>query len=403
MALLDKAKSKFQNLFATSGAGGIRVAVRAPGRVNLIGDHTDYNEGFVLPMNIGRETVVVAERRKDDQVQVYSLDFDERINAPVHNLQYRADDGWANYVKGTLLALQNHGYKIDGLNLVIGGTVPQGAGLSSSASLEAAVARAASALYGFNWEPLGIAKALQQAENTFIGISSGIMDPLCITAAKKGHALFLDCRSNKWEDIPVDFDDASFVIIDSGISRSLKNTAFNDRRKECDEAMAILKKKNPRYQSLRDVGVVALERHKKALNPILRKRAEHVIHENDRVLKAADALKKKDAAAFGVLMNRSHRSLSLLFQTSNLELDALVEYAQRQEEVFGSRLTGAGFGGCTVSLVKKDQVEAFVEKTKRWFAQKRGMKATVIACDAAEAASELESEEPIDLASLGLG
>jgi galactokinase len=403
MSLVEKAKSKFQQLYASSSAAGIRVVTRAPGRVNLIGDHTDYNQGLVLPMNISREAVVVAQRRKDEGIQVYSLDFDERINMPVTNLQYRAEDGWANYVKATLASLQNHGHRIEPMNLVVGGNIPQGSGLSSSAALEAAVARAASALCGFPWDPLGVSKALQHGENSFIGVKSGLMDPLCVTAAKPGHALFLDCRDNTWEDIPVAFDDAAFVVIDSGVSRSLKTSAYNERRSQCEEGLALLKAKSDRYQSLRDVGVIAFERHKKSLPQILRKRVEHVVFENDRVKQAAQALKSGDSQAFGALMNKSHRSLSGLFDVSTDAIDSLVAYAVSQPEVLGSRLTGGGFGGCTVNLVKKDQLESFSEKTKRWFSQKRGMKATVIPCVESSPASELESEEPFDLASLGLG
>jgi galactokinase len=365
-------------------------AFRAPGRVNLIGDHTDYNEGYCLPVNFPAETTVISQRRADGMLGMYSLENEERIQVPIHNLRYMPADGWANYPKAVMWALETAGEKLEGLNLLIEGKVPQGVGLSSSHALTAACAQGASAVEGFQMTAHEMAKVLQRAENQFMNVHSGIMDPLCILEAQKGNALFIDCRSHEVEQIPLAFDGALVVVLDSGISRSLKTGDYNKRREECKQALGLLKSKNPAYTALRDVKVLAFERHKKVLPNLLSARAEHVVYENDRVLKAKEALVAGDAAAFGELMNKSHRSLSRLFQVSTEELDALVAQAQADPACFGARMTGGGFGGCAVALVKEEGLDEFLDRVKRQYWQKVGGKMKSWVLDIVSPAAELD-------------
>lgn len=385
---IERLKQRFFQVF---GDQGRHVAVtRAPGRVNLIGDHTDYNDGYCLPANFPAETTVVAQRRGDGMLGIYSVENEERIQVPIHNLRYVPADGWANYPKAVMWALETAGQKLEGLNVLIEGKVPQGVGLSSSHALTAACALAASAVEGFKMEPRDLAKVLQRAENQFMNVHSGILDPLCILEAGKGNALFIDCRSLETQQIPLALDGALVVVLDSGVSRSLKTGDYNKRREECREALRLLKTKNEAYQALRDVKVLAFERHKKVLPRLLEARAEHVVYENDRVLKAREALLAADAAAFGELMNKSHRSLSRLYQVSTEELDALVALASADPHCFGARLTGGGFGGCAVALVKEEGIDEFLDRVKRQYWQKVGGKMKGWVLDVVSPASEVE-------------
>jgi galactokinase len=374
----EKLKAKFLEVF---GDNGRKLAVvKSPGRVNLIGEHTDYNEGYVLPMAVDREIWVAAQRRTDRMLALYSADFDEKIQVPSANLKYLADDGWANYPKGVLWALENSGHRPEGYNILISSTIPQGAGLSSSAALELAVALAMTVLGDWPWDAVSMAKLCQRAENQFVGVNCGIMDQLAVAATKASCALFLDCRSLEFQHVPVNFSDAQFVVVNSGVTRGLKGSEYNTRREECQQALKVLQGKNPKYQALRDVGVVAFERYKSNLPGKLRMRAEHVVYENDRVLKAREALASGDAAAFGSLMVKSHRSLQKLYEVSCPELDTLVDYALAIPGVHGARLTGAGFGGCTINLVANGAVENFKTTLVREYRRKINLQATVMPC-----------------------
>jgi galactokinase len=387
-AKIERLRQRFFQIF---GDQGRHVAVtRAPGRVNLIGDHTDYNDGYCLPVNLPLEVTVIASRRNDGMLGMYSSDFEERIQVPIHNLKYVAGDGWANYPKSVMWALETASQKLEGANYLISGQIPQGAGLASSAALEAAIALAASSVEGFQMERRPLATALQRGENQFMGVHSGVMDQTSILMAGKGSALFIDCKTHETEQVPLAFDGAAVVVLDSGVARSLKTGDFNKRRDECKEALRLLKTKNPAYESLRDVKVLPFERYKKVLPPVLSARAEHVVYENDRVLKAVEALKAGDAVVFGELMNKSHRSLRTLMQTSIEEIDALVLLAQSDPNCLGARMTGGGFGGCVVALVKEEGLDLFLEKVQRAYWQKVGGKLKHWVLDVVEPASEIE-------------
>ena len=385
---IERLKQRFSQVF---GDQGRHVAVtRAPGRVNLIGDHTDYNDGYCLPVNLPLEVTVIASRRNDGMLGMYSADFEERIQVPIHNLKYVPGDGWANYPKSVMWAMETASQKLEGANYLISGNIPQGAGLASSAALEAAIGLAAASVEGFQMERPAMAKALQRGENQFVGVHSGPMDQSSILLAEKGNALFLDCKTLESEQVPLAFDGAVVVVLDSGIARSLKTGDFNKRRDECKEALKLLKTKNEAYNSLRDVRVIAYERYRKVLPPLLSARAEHVVYENDRVLKAKEALLAGDAVAFGELMNKSHRSLSRLFQVSIEEVDALVALAQSDPSCLGARITGGGFGGCVVALVKEEGLDLFIEKLQRSYWQKVGGKMKHWVLDIVEPAHEIE-------------
>jgi galactokinase len=388
---LERLKQRFFQVF---GDQGRHVAVtRAPGRVNLIGDHTDYNEGFGLAANFPQEITVIAQRRADGMLGMYSSDVEERIQVPIHNLRYVPGDGWANYPKSVMWSLENAGQKLEGLNILIEGRVPQGAGLASSTALGVVCALAAGVVEGFQLESEAVAKVVQRAENQFMNVHSGILDPLCILKAGQGNALKMDARTLETEEIPLALDGALVVVLDSGVSRSLKTGDYAKRQEECREALHKLQTRNETYKALRDVKVLAFERHKKVLSPLLAARAEHVVYENDRVQKAAEALKGNDAAAFGDLMNRSHRSLSRLMQCSTEELDTLVTLAQNDTACFGARLTGGGFGGCAVALVKEEGLDEFLERLKRSYWQKVGGKMKSWVLDLVSPASEIEEKD----------
>ena len=388
---IERLKQRFFQVF---GDQGRHVTVtKAPGRVSLIGDHTDYNEGYGLAANFPQEITVVAQRRADGMLGMYSLDFEERIQVPIHNLRYVAGDGWANYPKAVMWALETAGQKLDGMNLLISGNVLQGSGLSSSTALAAACALAAASVEGFKLEPKAMAKVLQRAENQFMNVHSGILEPLCIMEATQGNALFMDARTSETEQIPLALDGALMVVLDSGIARSLKTGDYAKRQEECREALKLLQTKNSAYHALRDVKVLPFERYKKVLPNVLAARAEHVVYENDRVIKAREALLANDAVVFGELMNRSHKSLSRLMQCSNEEMDALVLIAQSDPACLGARLTGGGFGGAAVALVKEEGLDEFLEKVKRGYWQRVGGKMKSWVLDVVNPAMEIEEEE----------
>jgi galactokinase len=384
---LQKLRSKFLEIYGDSG--GKLAFGRAPGRANLIGEHTDYNQGYVLPTAINRDILVAAQRRSDRALSVYSMDFSERITAPLALLKLRPEDGWANYVKSVLWSLENAGHKLDGFNLVISGDVPQGAGLASSAALELAVLAALTPLGDWAWEPAAMAKLCQRAESQFMGVPCGLMDQMVSAAGRPGEALFMDCRSLETQSLPLALGGARFVLVNSGVTRGLNGSAYSERREECRQALKALQARNPKYEALRDVGVVAFERHKSALTPRLRARAEHVVYENDRVLKAKEALKAGDAAAFGALMLKSHRSLQRLFEVSCPELDQLVDLAQAIPGVHGARMTGAGFGGCTLNLVEEAALASFKDQMAREYRKKVGLNPVFIPVEPAAPAGEV--------------
>ncbi len=332
------------------------LLVRAPGRVNLIGEHTDYNEGFVLPMAIDQAIWIALRPRTDRQVILHSLDFGQVHTFSLDSLQH-SGAGWAEYVKGVAWALMEAGYVLRGWEGVVAGDVPIEAGLSSSAAIEMAAARAFAAVSGLPWKAATMARLGQKAENQWVGVNCGIMDQLISAAGQAGHALLIDCRSLETRAVPVPAS-ARFIVLDSAAPRTLAGSAYNQRRAECESAVSKLRAVYPEIRALRDVTLEMLEAHGELLTPIELQRARHVVSENDRVLQSVKALQEGDLALFGRLMIASHESLRHDYEVSSFELDTLVELAMATPGVLGARLTGAGFGGCAIALAYAEQATA---------------------------------------------
>jgi len=362
---------------------------RAPGRVNLIGEHTDYNDGFVLPMAIDREAAVAIGRRTDRKVRVRTVNFDETAEFDLDEEKERKAGFWLNYIEGVARLLERGGVKLSGADILLWSDVPGGAGLSSSAALEVVTGLALSTVAGADVDRVTLAKIGQQTEHEFVGANVGIMDQFVSAHAKAGHALLLDCRSLEFENVPLDTTDVAVVICDTNIKHELAASAYNTRRAECEQAVNILKKRLPEIEKLRDVSVAEFEKYADDLPEPVRRRARHVVTENNRTLQAATALKRKDLASFGALMWQSHESLRHDYEVSSKELDILVDLAKGTEGVLGGRMTGGGFGGSTVNLVAREYCSGFTEKVQTSYKKAAGLEATILVSEPAEGASEI--------------
>jgi len=328
---------------------------RAPGRVNLIGEHTDYNNGFVLPMAIDRAVWLAAAPRPDRQVCVRAVTLERDDLFGLDDLQPSQQVHWANYVRGVLAMLELAGHRLAGLDLAYAGDVPIGAGLSSSAAVEMAVAAAARDLFALDLSPLDLARLSQRAEQEFAGTQCGLMDQLISAVGQEGQAMLIDCRAFTWEPVPLPRG-VAVIVCDTSKRRGLVDSAYNERRAQCEEGARRLG-----VPALRDLDVASFEVRSRELPPVLRRRCRHVVHENDRTLHAAEALRQGDLHAFGRLMNESHTSLRDLYEVSCEELDLMAALAQSQPGCWGARMTGAGFGGCVVALVDMPAVETFTQ------------------------------------------
>jgi galactokinase len=377
--------------FGSRFGGKPDILVRAPGRVNLIGEHTDYNDGFVLPMAIDRAIWIALRPREDNMVVLYSIDFDTRASFDLASFK---NDGnaWAEYVKGIAKVLQDEGHGLRGWEGVVVGDVPLGAGLSSSAALEMATLRAFCAISDLAWDATRMALLGQKAENTWVGVNCGIMDQLISAAGVEGCALLIDCRSLALEPVPLP-DGVVVVILDTTTRRGLVDSAYNERRRQCQTAAEIFG-----VTALRDVDTPTLEERAHMLEPTTLKRARHVISENERTLRAAEAMKAGDAALLGRLMDASHASLRDDFEVSSEALELMVAIARRQEGNLGARLTGAGFGGCAVALVEGAAADNFARRVAESYFHESGREPRVYISEA-KAGATLES---VDLPSQGL-
>jgi galactokinase len=373
------------------------VVVRAPGRVNLIGEHTDYNDGFVLPMAIDRAVWIALRPRRDRQIHVHSLDLDAVERFDLADLRH-TDSGWIEYLKGVAWALGEAGYALQGWEGVMAGDVPRGAGLSSSAAIELATARAFHAVSGFDWDAPAeagafhvvsgfdwdapaMARAGQRAENDWVGVNCGIMDQMISAAGQAGHALLIDCRSLGAQAVPLPAGTA-VVILDTATRRGLVESAYNERRAQCEAAA--------RYfgvRALRDVSVEQFAAQAAGLDDVTLRRARHVITENARTLAAADAMRRGDAAGLGRLMDASHTSLRDDFEVTNDALNVMVACAQQAPGCYGARMTGAGFGGCAVALVDAERATVFAEAVADRYQTQTAIAPAVYVCTAADGAS----------------
>jgi galactokinase len=366
---------KFEEVF---GKEGEYHAYFSPGRVNLIGEHTDYNGGHVFPCALTIGTYAVARKRNDRKLRFYSMNFKDLgiIEAQLEELINKKEDDWANYPKGVIWAMQIKGYDIPyGMDILYWGNIPNASGLSSSASLEVLTGFVLRHLFGLNMNNIEIALLSQYAENNFIGVNCGIMDQFAIAMGKKNHAIFLDTSDLTYEYAPLELGDAKIVIMNTNKKRGLGDSKYNERRSECETALGDLQKVIP-IKTLGALTEEEFEANKAAIkNPVHLQRAKHAVYENQRTIKAATALKNKDLIQFGQLMIASHDSLKYDYEVTGIELDTMVEAALKQEGVIGARMTGAGFGGCAVSIVKEEAVKAFIDHVGREYKDKIGYEA----------------------------
>jgi len=364
---------------------------RAPGRVNLIGEHTDYNDGFVMPSAIGFYTWIAASPRADKILHVRSEEFHETVDLSIQDLAGPPRRHWSDFVRGVAAVLLGEGFKVTGTNLIIEGQVPMGAGLSSSASLE--VATALALLGGSDdADPLELAKLCQRAEHEFVGTRCGIMDQFIAVFGQVDHALMLDCRSLQAESLIIPHD-AKLVICNSMVKHDLASGEYNRRRADCEAGVSILKKSLPGVTALRDVTAAQLDTHRKELPEVVYRRCRHVTTENQRVLDAAGALRSGNLTQFGRLMYDSHRSLREDYEVSCRELDLLVEIASECKGVYGSRMTGGGFGGCTITLVESKEATGFQEKLSKRYKEATSIRPAIYVCSAAQGAGEWTGNE----------
>ncbi len=379
MSLQQQVGQEFENRFG----GRPAFIVRAPGRVNLIGEHTDYNDGFVLPMAIDRAIWIALRPRNDRRVVVRSLDFDQTAEFSLENLVKEKTE-WLEYLKGVAWALQEAAYPLQGWEGVIGGDVPVGAGLSSSAALELATARTFAAISGFAWNPATMAKLGQRAENRWVGMNCGIMDQMISAAGKAGHALLIDCRSLEAQSVPLP-PATSVVVLDTATRRGLVDSAYNERRAQCEEAARFFG-----VAALRDVSLAQFEARAAELDDVTRRRARHVVTENARTLEAVEAMRRGDAVEVGQLMNASHVSLRDDFQVSSDKLNTMVTCAIREASCYGARMTGGGFGGCAVALVRSSSAHAFAASVARSYQGVTGLAPNIYICAATNGAEVVQ-------------
>jgi galactokinase len=375
---LARLRSSFEKQYGHPPQG----IARAPGRINLLGEHVDYNDGWVLPSAIERCAWLAFSESGNSEVMLYASDLEADVRFDLNALESKLDcegdplPAWALYPAGVAWALNQCNLPISGLQAMLTSQVPIGSGLSSSAAIEVAFAVAWQALSPWQQEPMDLAQICQRAENEYVGVQCGLMDPFSILHGVRDHALFFDTRTLDWEPIPLPAN-VALVIADSGVRRRLGGSAYNQRREACEQAQRLLAEHLPGVRALRDVSLRDFRKHEQALPPSLRPIAEHVIGECARVLRAVELLKAEDAKGFGALMFEGHASLRDLYQVSSPELDALVEIASGLPGCLGARLTGAGFGGCTINLVEAQTADAFVEKLSSAYTQRTGGKADV--------------------------
>lgn len=370
-------RSNFEELY-----GSKPRIFRAPGRVNLIGEHTDYNEGFVLPAALDVATYVAAAFRDDRRIRVASLNLDDSLEFDLDDVARPVSKTWARYVQGVAMILERTGFCLRGANLLIDSDVPVGAGLSSSAALEVSTAFALATLSGHEIDGMELARIGQRAEHEFAGVRSGIMDQFASVFGQSGHALFLDCRSMNWSAVPV--AKATLVVCNTKTKHDLAESEYNKRRAECEAAAAFFG-----HDSLRDVSIEYLESRSAGMNEVLAKRARHIVSENQRVLASVDALQTGDLPGFGKLLSASHESLRDDFEVSCRELDLMVEIAGSHHDVLGARMMGGGFGGCTINLLSAVDYADFAAHVAEAYKHQTSLVPEIFACRIADGVCEI--------------
>ncbi len=366
----------------------IRV-FHAPGRVNLIGEHIDYNGGNVFPCALEFGTYAVVRKRDDHILNLASLNFELEVEVDMNSIEYEEEHDWGNYPKGVLKMLQNRGHKLCGMDILLEGNIPNGAGLSSSASVELVILVAANILNNLGIDQVELAKIGQLSENTFNGVNCGIMDQFAVAMGKKDHAILLDCDTLEYEYAPLILDGYKLVIANTNKRRQLNESAYNERRSECDTALELLQKQFD-VEYLCHITPEEFQEYAHLIeDPIIKQRAKHVITENARALQAAKELANNNLQRFGELMVESHMSLKDDYAVTGVELDTLVDEALKVEGVIGSRMTGAGFGGCTVSVVKEDAIDKFIGEVTSGYKEKIGYEPTFYVVGVGDGAKEI--------------
>jgi galactokinase len=365
----------------------------APGRVNLIGEHTDYNGGYVFPAALTYGIWLYARKRNDQRVLFHSLNFDKTTDCSLGSLEYKEEHDWANYPKGVIVEFLKVGTELEGLDLLFYGNIPNGAGLSSSASIELVTALALNTMFNQNYETIDLIKMSQQAENQYIGVNCGIMDQFAVGMGKLNNAILLDCQSLEYEHTPMDIDGYKLVITNTNKRRGLADSKYNERRSQCEQGVEQLQTYLPHINSLGDVSLEDWNMYKTKVNDLtIRNRVEHVINENLRVLQANKVLKASKLEEFGQLMLQSHESLRDLYEVTGFELDTLFDIARNVKGCIGTRMTGAGFGGCTISLVEEERVEEFKKIVHEQYVKLIGYAPSFYVCDIGDGATEITQE-----------
>ncbi len=381
--MITELRQKVLGAFSRQFGGVPTWVVRAPGRVNLIGEHTDYNEGFVMPLAIDRQILIALRKRDDGRIVVHSLDFENTLALAPSQLRQPGNDGWGEYVKGVVRALQQADYEVCGWEGVVAGDIPKGAGLSSSAALELAVAKACAVASDMPWDPVHMALIGQKAENEWVGMQCGIMDQMISACGEEGHALLIDCRTFETTPVPLP-QNTVIAVMDTGTRRGLVDSAYNERRRQCQEAAGVFGK-----AVLRDLTMADLNARKAQLTDLQYRRAKHVIGENQRVLDAMAAMQRQDAGALGQLMVASHESLRDDFEVSSPELNAIVSCAMAQSGCYGARMTGAGFGGCAVALIDINASHDFLRAVALQYQKQTHIEPAMYLCNATAGADIL--------------
>lgn len=366
----DKITGTFKEMFSIQPE-----VFRSPGRINILGEHTDYNEGFVLPAAIDKNIYVAISKRQDNQIHLFACDFNESFTTDTGQIK-PANIQWPNYILGVVDQLQKHGHSIGGFNLVIDGDIPIGAGLSSSAAVECAVIFALNSIFELGLNRLQMVPLAQKAEHVFAGVNCGIMDQFASLFGKKGHAIKLDCRSLNYEYIPTNLEGYKIILFNTNVKHNLASSEYNNRRKQCEEGVAIISQNYPAVNSLRDVDINMLKKHVAALDPLVFKRCKYVIQENERLLGACEDLKLSDIQALGIKMYETHEGLRKGYEVSCKELDFLVDYVKAIPAVAGARMVGGGFGGCTINLIQEEAVKKIIRNTSAAYEAAMGLPLT---------------------------
>ena len=366
------------------------LIVRSPGRVNLIGEHTDYNMGFVLPAAINKAIYLGIQKREDNEMHFVSFDMDDFYQTDLQNIT-RSGKLWPDYILGVVEQFRKAGAEFTGFNIVFGGDIPFGAGLSSSAALECASGFAFNELFTFRFDRRQIALMGQAAENQFVGVNCGIMDQFASVFGKKQNLIRLDCRSLEYEYIPFNDNDIEIVLFDTQVKHSLASSAYNDRRAQCEKGVSLIKQQHPEVQSLRDATEEMLLKHVKPVDEETYRRCHYVVSEIQRLLDGCEDLKKDDLRAFGKRMFETHAGLRDLYEVSCPELDHLVNLVKDQPAVLGARMMGGGFGGCTINLVEKESVHALIQDVTSGYKALSGKDVQVYVANIQDGTSRVES------------